>query len=226
LAGNVVIAVTALVVAKAPVPGLAKTRLAAKVGPEAAAEIAAAALLDTLDAVAASPVASRVVALTGDLDAATRSGELRDRLADFTVIEQRGEDFADRLANAHADACAAAGPRPVVQIGMDTPQVTAGLLTHCAEELRLAPAVLGMAADGGWWVLGVQTAGIAEVLRGVPMSRSDTGALTLKALRCSGIEVRLVRELHDVDTIDDVEAVRRVCAADSRFARAARAVEA
>ncbi|MBX9920944.1 MAG: glycosyltransferase, partial [Mycolicibacterium frederiksbergense] len=58
---------TVLVVAKAPVPGLAKTRLAAAVGDMMAADIAAAALLDTLDAVAAAPVSRRVVALTGDL---------------------------------------------------------------------------------------------------------------------------------------------------------------
>lgn len=61
------IPVTLLVVAKAPEPGRAKTRLAAAVGERAAAEIAAAALLDTLDAVAAAPVAARVVALTGAL---------------------------------------------------------------------------------------------------------------------------------------------------------------
>ncbi|MBV8177250.1 MAG: glycosyltransferase, partial [Mycobacterium sp.] len=62
-----VVPVTLLVVAKAPVPGRAKTRLAATVGDQLAAEIAAAALLDTLDAVAATPVATRVVALTGEL---------------------------------------------------------------------------------------------------------------------------------------------------------------
>ena len=96
--------VTVLVVAKAPEPGRAKTRLAATVGDDVAANIAAAALLDTLDAVAAAPVAARVVALTGDLNEAAGVAELRQRLASFTVIEQRGEDFADRLANAHADA--------------------------------------------------------------------------------------------------------------------------
>ena len=91
-------------VAKAPEPGRAKTRLAATVGDRVAADIAAAALLDTLDAVAAAPVAARVVALTGDLDAAAAAAEIRHRLESFTVIEQRGDDFADRLANAHADA--------------------------------------------------------------------------------------------------------------------------
>ena len=56
LAGDLVIPVVCSVVAKAPVPGQAKTRLAAGVGDQAAADIAAAALLDTLDAVAAAPV--------------------------------------------------------------------------------------------------------------------------------------------------------------------------
>jgi glycosyltransferase A (GT-A) superfamily protein (DUF2064 family) len=46
------IPVALLVVAKSPVPGLAKTRLAASIGDAAAADYAAAALLDTLDAVA------------------------------------------------------------------------------------------------------------------------------------------------------------------------------
>ena len=118
------IGVSVLVVAKAPVPGLAKTRLAAGVGDGTAADIAAAALLDTLDAVADSPVAARVVALTGNLDDASCAGEIRSRLNDFIVIAQRGEGFADRLANAHLDAAAATGGLPVLQIGMDTPQVT------------------------------------------------------------------------------------------------------
>ena len=101
------IPVTVLVVAKAPVPGLAKTRLAATVGEQAAADIAAAALLDTLDAVAATPVTRRVVAMTGDLDLACRAEEIRDRLGGFMVIEQRGDDFADRLPESFGDDCAA-----------------------------------------------------------------------------------------------------------------------
>jgi len=212
--------VTLLVVAKAPVPGRAKTRIAAGLGDHAAAEIAAAALLDTLDAVAAAPVSGRVVALTGELDAASRADEIRCRLADFIVIPQRGADFADRLANAHADAAAAAGPHPVLQIGMDTPQVTAALLTRCCDALLASPAVLGMAADGGWWVLGVHSPTEADVLRAVPMSRDDTGAVTLRALRDTGINVVLVDELRDFDTVDDVLAVRDVCPLESRFARA------
>ncbi|MGH3563096.1 MAG: TIGR04282 family arsenosugar biosynthesis glycosyltransferase [Mycobacterium sp.] len=212
--------VSVLVVAKAPVPGRAKTRLAATVGDRVAAEIAAAALLDTLDAVVTAPVAARVVALTGELAAAVDAADIRNRLASFTVIGQRGDGFPDRLANAHADA---AGKYPVLQIGMDTPQVNAELLAGCAQRLLAAPAVLGFARDGGWWVLGVHTPATAECLRGIPVSRPNTGVLTLKALQDNGINVTLVEELTDVDTVDDVAPVRDGCRPASRFARTTRA---
>jgi uncharacterized protein len=215
-----VLPVTLLVVAKAPEPGKAKTRLAATVGDRVAAEIASAALLDTLDAVAAAAVAKRVVALTGDLSAAAGAAEIGHRLRSFTVIPQRGDDFADRLANAHADA---ADGLPVLQIGMDTPQVTADLLTDCAARLLGTQSVLGPARDGGWWVLGLRAPAAAECLRSVPMSQADTGTLTYRALHDRGIEVTPVQMLTDIDVVDDVAVVRDACAPGSRFARVTRA---
>ena len=212
-----------LVVAKAPVPGLAKTRLAATLGDEVAADIAAAALLDTLDAVADTPAAARVVAMTGNLDDARRSDEIRSRLADFLVIPQRGDDFAERLVNAHLDA---GRGLPVVQIGMDTPQVDPDRLARCAQALTDHDAVLGMARDGGWWVLGVRDATSAACLRGVPMSVPETGALTLAALQRNGLQVALTEELADVDTVDDVGTVRDACAQASRFRQITAAVPA
>ena len=118
------------------------------------------------------PVQARVVALTGDLDRASRAAEIRSRLGDFTVIEQRGDDFADRLANAHADAAAAAGC-PVLQIGMDTPQVTADLIDRCAQALLSTDAVLGHGARRR--LVGARaspTPAMADCLRDVPMSRA------------------------------------------------------
>jgi glycosyltransferase A (GT-A) superfamily protein (DUF2064 family) len=220
-----VIAVSVLVVAKAPVPGLAKTRLAARVGADAAADIAAAALLDTLDAVAESPVTARVVAMTGDLGEAKRADEIRCRLDDFVVLPQRGDDFAARLANAHHDTAAATGGLPVLQIGMDTPQITPVLMGSCAQSLTEHEAILGMARDGGWWVLGVTDAATAHCLRGVAMSAADTGVQTLAALRRTGVQVKLVDTLADVDTVADVDEVRRACAPDSRFTRVTATVD-
>lgn len=219
------IPVTALIVAKAPVPGLAKTRLAAALGDRVAAGIAAAALLDTLDAVADTHLAAKVVAMTGDLASACQSEAIRERLSGFTVVEQRGDSFADRLANAHADAASAAGPMPVLQIGMDTPQVTAELLTRCARALLGAHAVVGPARDGGWWLLGVADAATAECLRLVPMSRPDTGALTYAALLQTGSPVIVLEELADVDTVADISVVRADCRPSGRFAQITTSVQ-
>jgi len=220
LAGDLVIPVTLVVIAKAPVAGFAKTRLAATVGDAAAADIAAASLLDTLDAVDSTPAEAKVVALTGNLSDASGRRQISSRLNDLHVVEQRGDDFSARLANAIVDAAAAAGPRPVLLIASDTPQVTAGLLTECAEALLETDVVFGLARDGGWWVLGVTDPSMADCLHAIPTSRSDTGPATLEALRDKGLSVKLVAELSDVDTVDDVERVRVECAPDSRFVRA------
>ena len=219
------IPVAVLVVAKAPVPGQAKTRLAASVGDTAAADIAAAALLDTLDAVAAAPVAARVVALTGELGRrelrATRSGSA-------WPISRWCRSAAPTSPSGWRTRTSTpprpSGGLPVLQIGMDTPQVTDELIGDCARELLAADAVLGLARDGGWWVLGVTEGAMADCLRAIPMSRSDTGAVTLAALENTGINVSLVPTLADVDTIGDVDEVRRVCAPGSRFVRATRDV--
>jgi glycosyltransferase A (GT-A) superfamily protein (DUF2064 family) len=108
-------------------------------------------------------------------------------------------------------------------IASDTPQVTADLLAECAQALLDTDVVLGLARDGGWWVLGVTETAMADCLHTIPTSRSDTGPATLEALRDKGLSVTLVAELSDVDTIDDVELVRADCAPDSRFVRAIKA---
>jgi uncharacterized protein len=194
-----------LVVAKAPVAGLAKTRLMPRFGPEGAADLAAAALLDTLAAVSDADVDARIVALTGDPTAARRGDEIISALEGFTVIPQRGVEFSERLVSAHVEAATLAS-RPVLQIGMDTPQVTPGLLSEAARLLvdRAVEAVFGPAADGGWWALGVSHPAMATVLRDIPMSRADTGALTLAALEGRGVSVATLAELTDVDLADDV----------------------
>ncbi|WP_410596728.1 DUF2064 domain-containing protein [Amycolatopsis sp. lyj-23] len=214
-----------LVVAKAPVAGLAKTRLCPPATPAQAADIAAAALLDTLDAVCAVPGALPVVALTGDLGSAARSAEIGTALRRCTVIPQRGWDFGARLANAHADAAAVHTRLPVLQIGMDTPQVTPELLAATVAPIVHGDddCVLGPAADGGWWALGLAEPRRAQVLAGVPMSRDDTGERTLRALTASGLRPRQAALVSDVDTMADARSVAAACPL-GRFARAVAAV--
>jgi uncharacterized protein len=208
-----------LVVAKAPHAGRVKTRLGDEVGHGLAADLAAAALLDTLGACRAAAGPERChLALAGDLDGAAREAELRDRLAGWTVLPQRGEGLGARLAHAHQDL----GPGPVVQVGMDTPQVDGPLLTAVADRLDSSSAVLGPAVDGGWWVLGLRDRG-ADALRDVRMSRPTTGRDTRAVLLSAGLDVAEAAELRDVDTAADAVAVAATVPS-SAFARAWRAV--
>lgn len=195
-----------LVLAKAPVAGLVKTRLGAGIGSDAAAEVAAASLLDTLSACSEAVGPGRChLAVAGDLAAAVRGDELVRAARGWTVRPQRGDGFTARLVNAHLDLVD--GASPVVQIGMDTPQVTPDLLLEAAAGTREHEAVLGPAEDGGWWVLALDDPQHAAALADVVMSTPTTHDETRRALRRHGLRVGATATLRDVDTVEDADAV-------------------
>jgi glycosyltransferase A (GT-A) superfamily protein (DUF2064 family) len=217
-----------LVLAKAPEPGRVKTRLCPPAVPAQAADLAAAALLDTLDAVRGVPGGRPVVALAGCLARAARSPELTAALQGVPTPAQRGADLGHRITAAHADVHTLAPGLPSLQLGMDTPQVDAHLLAESAAPLLAAgpvDAVLGPADDGGWWALGLRDPRAAELIADVPTSRADTGDRTLHALRAAGLRVGLLPTLIDVDTAEDALAVRTAAPA-TRFAAAVDAIPA
>jgi uncharacterized protein len=214
-----------LVMAKAPALGAVKTRLCPPATPGQAARIAAAALLDTLDAVRATPDVTPVLACAGRLAEVEESAELADAITPWLVVPQRGTGLAERLANAYADVAAAYPGRPVLQIGMDTPQVTPDLLAAARCGLNAADAVLGRAVDGGWWSLALREPRHATALRGVPMSTADTGVRTWAALRERGLSVVPAPPLRDVDEWSDALVVA-AAAPGGRFARQVAAVHA
>ena len=199
--------VQVLVLAKEPVPGRVKTRLCPPLTPQQAADVAAAAIADTLDAVRAAPVARRLLVVDGALGA-----------PGFEQVAQVGGTLDARLAAAFDDA--AGRGLPTLLIGMDTPQVTTALLTDAARTLAEGGDVLGLADDGGWWALGLHRPDGA-LLRGVPTSRDDTGARQLDRMRRSGLDPQLLPALTDVDTAADALAVAAL-APGTRFAAAVR----
>ncbi|MFB7271024.1 DUF2064 domain-containing protein [Streptomyces sp. NPDC056244] len=196
-----------LVVAKAPVAGRVKTRLTPPFSAEEAARLAEAALVDTLHAVLAAPVRRRVLVLEGVPGAWLPAG--------IEVVPQAAGGLDERLAAAFG-LC----DGPAVLVGMDTPQLTPELLAPA-----LAPdawdgcdAWFGPAVDGGFWALGLAVPDPA-LLRGVPMSVPETGAVQRGRLTAAGLAVRDLPPLRDVDTAHDAALVAAE-APDSRFAAA------
>lgn len=207
-----------LVIAKAPVPGRVKTRLTPPCSPAQAAALASAALEDTLAAVSAAAAGRRrVLVLDGSPDELPGGAPP----AGFELVRQRGDGLAERLAAAFADA----GGGPALLVGMDTPQLTRGLLEGglVALEGEGTDAVFGAAVDGGYWTIGLGSADPA-VFAGIPMSEPTTGDAQRDRLHELGLMVAELPPLLDVDTI---EAAREVAALapDTRFARALAAID-
>jgi rSAM/selenodomain-associated transferase 1 len=199
-----------IVLAKTPAPGRVKTRLCPPYTPQQAAQLAAAALADTLDIVTATTGTSRVLVADGDYPAP----------AGWARMAQRGGSLGERLTHAYADT-AVPGMASLL-LGMDTPQVSPALLEAAIRRLSedQTDAVLGGADDGGWWALGLRDPRHAHVLRDVPTSTAETGARTLAALRSLGLRVAPLPVLRDVDTGADAHAVAGQCPDGSRFALA------
>lgn len=197
------------VLAKEPVPGRVKTRLCPPYSAAQAAELAAAALADTLDAVARTRTAARrVLVLDGDATAWHRAG--------LEVLPQRGAGLDERIANALVDVSELTG-LPVLLVGMDTPQLHPALLERTGAILVTDGAVLGPATDGGFWAIGMSHPRREHVL-GVPMSDAATGRHQLARLTSHGVATTVLEALTDVDDAATARAVAD-SAPQTRFAR-------
>ncbi|TFD82647.1 TIGR04282 family arsenosugar biosynthesis glycosyltransferase [Cryobacterium fucosi] len=195
-----------VVIAKECLPGRVKTRLHPPLSLAQAAELAAASLDDTLRAVSALPATRRILAFDGVATPSAAAG--------FEILPQVDGGLDERLA-AIFDHC----DEPTVLIGMDTPQVSTALLepvfTGWTDDID---AWFGFADDGGFWALALAEPD-GDLIRGIPMSRDDTGARQLDRLRAAGLHVAFLPTLTDVDTIDDAHTVAGV-APDGTFAAA------
>ena len=185
-----------MVIAKEPLPGRVKTRLCPPLTPVQAAEVAGAALTDTLRAVAYTPAARRIVVLEGRPGAWLPDG--------VEVVAQEAGGLDVRLAGAFAMV-----DGPALLVGMDTPQLRPCHLASASEALGDgAEAVLGRACDGGFWAVGLRRPA-PWIFCGVPMSTPATGELQLRRLVASGHDVTVLPPLRDVDRAEDLVPVAK-----------------
>ena len=190
-----------LVVAKAPVPGRAKTRLAAAIGPEGAAALARAMLLDTLDGCRSEVGSVGVLCAKGD------DVELLAELAGpgAPIVVQEGTGLGDALRTGVRHVLARGGP--ALLVSSDIPGIPPGALRRALESLAGGvDVVLGPCHDGGYWLLGVreQHPGLFD---GIPWSTERVLEATLARCRELSLEARLLELWRDVDTPDDLAAL-------------------
>jgi uncharacterized protein len=194
-AGNLESAVPCLMVlAKAPQPGLSKSRLCPPLSPREAADLAEVALVATLKAVMSTPGCEPLLVLEGPVGSWTPHIE---------VLSQRGNTLGERLTAAFEDAHG-----PALIVGMDTPQLTPQLLTKGLDHLHRpdVDAVLGPTTDGGYWAVGLKKAQ-PEAFVDVPMSTPWTGAAQRTSFERLALRCATLPELSDFDLFSDARRV-------------------
>lgn len=190
------------VMAKAPVPGLAKTRLAPLLGAAGAARAQRRFTLDTLHA--ALSAAPGPVTLWCAPDTGHRFFRALARHAGVDCRAQPAGDLGARMAHAVDAHFAARADMPLLLAGTDCPLLSPGQLQAAARALRSHDAVLIPAEDGGYVLLGLRRP-IAAVFQAIDWSTPQVLAQTRERLRAAGARWHELPPLWDVDEPADWE---------------------
>ena len=187
------------VMAKAPVPGKVKTRLSPPLRPAEAAELNACFLRDTMAsllAAAAEVPATVVISYTPAGAEADFMGIVPPQVV---LLPQRGDLFGERLL-ATAQDLFACGFSAVCLIDSDSPTVPTTEFCRAVQSL-LQPArraVLGPSMDGGYYLIGLQSAE-PQVFERIAWSTAAVAGQTLERCREIELPVTLLRGWYDVD---------------------------
>jgi len=184
---------------KHPRPGAVKTRLAAAIGPEAAADLYRALVERVLEAT--TPRAGDYERLVF-FDPPGALEEMRAWLPGVRLLAQGGGDLGERMADAFARAFAR-GARRVAIVGTDVPGVTRETVLAALSGLDAADVALGPAEDGGYCLLALREPR-PELFAGIAWSTATVAAETRSRAASSGLTVRELPALRDLDTLEDL----------------------
>ena len=184
--------------AKPPMPGRVKTRLAARIGYEAAASLASAMFCDVWSTAEQTPGVTPILA------AAAEGAFPVDISPERFWLQGEGElgvRIETILRKGLREATAA------IALGADSPLITTAHLTAALRELESHDAVIGPSHDGGFYLLGLRSCP-PGLLDDLPWSTMKTAEKTSERLRSRGMSVSRIALLEDVDTPDDLELLR------------------
>jgi len=183
--------------AKAPVPGVVKTRLIPLLGPLGAARLAEAFLLDAVALLRTLPWARPVIATTGPF-----AEGLARAIGDVELWDQGDGDLGARMERVLRQALELGHPAAIA-LGTDVPALTPAYLEEAQRVLARGRAALGPTEDGGFYLLGLETCP-RGLLEGLPWSVRETGAATRSRLESRGISLEMIRGSYDIDEPADL----------------------
>jgi rSAM/selenodomain-associated transferase 1 len=179
-----------------PAPGTVKTRLAAAVGPEAAAELYRALAEHVLEATA--PVPGEYERLVF-FDPPEAGEPMRAWLPGVRLLAQSAGDLGSRMSDAIARAFARGASRVAI-VGTDAPGLSRETVVGALAALDAADVVIGPTEDGGYYLLALREPQ-PELFAGIAWSTPAVRPETRARAAAAGLLVRELPLLRDVDTL-------------------------
>jgi uncharacterized protein len=190
------------ILAKAPLPGLAKTRLAPALGADGAAALQARLIERAVETARVANIGPVTLWAAPDQD--HPAFQTLAALFGVRLARQPDGDLGARML-----AALAAAPGPAIVIGTDCPALQPAHLRAAAEALAGGvDAVVVPVEDGGYALIGMREPQPA-LFADMPWSTADVMAQTRRRLTHLSLSWREPARLWDVDLPADVERLKR-----------------
>jgi len=182
--------------AKAPLPGRAKTRLIPYLGPEGAAQ-AHATMVRHCVATACQALGALNVTLWTSLEHQHPLFlELQSHHGIALAAQQQG-DVGMRVRYALNST-----PGPSMVMGTDCPSITVGMLKQCSAALESAPVVILPAEDGGYGLIGTYD-DHPSLFEGIPWGTEQVLKITCQRLAALALKASFPDTMWDIDRPED-----------------------
>jgi hypothetical protein len=189
-----------VIMAKAPRPGLVKTRLASSLSPEAVTAFYCCLLDDTLALARSLKLRGVEVAIMCPASDVNELTQLTGN--DVRVVAQNGEGLAAGLTSVFAHF-AEGDQRRVIAFNSDSPHLPRSVLEAAFETLSAHDVVVGPTHDGGYYLVGAK-AFHATLFAGDGMGTNNALERLLSRARALELSVGFADSFYDIDVADDL----------------------
>ncbi len=190
-----------------PHPGKCKTRLAPQLGPEGAALIHRQLVRHTLETLTVFFTRKDNTELIIYHDSGSRQKMEGWLGSNYHYRQQQGDDLGQRMADALRYGLNKT--QNCILIGSDCPDITESILSEALQALRQQELVLGPAHDGGYYLIGaagsVKVDACSQLFKEIPWGDDTVFAKTLQRAEKLGLKPHILKKLHDIDSIEDLQ---------------------
>ena len=193
------------IICKAPKPGQTKTRLIPRLGPERAAALAQAFLIDlatTIDGAAAVADCQGYAVCSPDSAAAELATVLP---ASFDYVVLTDPDLG-RVLDGATDELLSRGHESAILVNGDSPTLPAALLIETITTLRQPGerVVFVPALDGGYSIVGLNRR-VPEIFADIPWSTSDVMRRSLEQAERHAVPTKVLSPWYDIDDEESLD---------------------